>query len=412
MDTQESVDSCGKAIVRVVAKALWPKSFGDYIPVREDCSTFLALSETLSRFGVNASGFKDLKPVEALLKGKMAILQLARGTRLHFVLLMGKRGDGFSVYDPAYGAFRLGREELDRWYTGNSLVLTKGQEPAKGKERIPTFKAKETLALTMVTVIRAVFGTLFIVALGKEAPWTTALFHALGFFATIGISFFLNAHFLKSFQDHEGLAFLGEEGDGQAFAAASRAKTESLRFISGTGERAAFLFGAVVLLALSSTPLLWAFVGTVLSTGGLYLAFGPLLTQVKARSGFYEEGFLDLVGSERRAGRELQRRSRSLAFCYAGGVLFQSLATAALIVLSLLFLYQDEADPRLEAYVSSFIFLEGCSINLSGLFAQENTLAKVRLALYGAQLFQGAPLENASGKCYSLAAGNDRERDT
>lgn len=134
--------------------------------VSRDGSKAVNILKAARSLGLDAKGMR-LEPADLAHIPLPAILFVDMN---HFVVLEGRRGDGFQLNDPAVGRRRVGREEFDAMFSGIALVFAPG----------PEFRRQGTPRGVLRTLLDTTRGS-------GTALWAAAVCSALlGGFAMLG----------------------------------------------------------------------------------------------------------------------------------------------------------------------------------------------------------------------------------
>ena len=372
MDIQETTQACGRAVVRESVKTFYRRTVGEYVRVDEPAGDFLSIEEALSRRGVLVSARKEMSLDEIRTHGTPAIIHLEREGRGHFVLLKGWRGKRVAVYDPAYGLLSLDWPELEHGYTGNALLLARGEKSAKERERIPsTVGWLMRFIFAFLAVVRAAMIFLAFAMVGSSETALGALLPILVLMLDIGVLAFVLASDSRRYVTQ--VALPGSAGDTSLYRDLISIHSSQLTSIEARCD--GLTLGALTIFTflLQSTEKALVYLLALVCFFLVELFARQLKTKLGALSSYRE----DQTIRSGEVGSALSSVNRYLVVTW----LLHAFAFSFLAFATILF-NAESFTAGVSGFLSDFFVLAGMGIVLIRLISLSGVRSQLRRALY------------------------------
>lgn len=384
MDLQEDSQSCGKACVRAAVAFLRPRAGFGFLPIREDCQSFLTLKRELADHGILAEGRSSSNPLSHLKKGRVLILQARFGGRYHFVVGFKSQRGRVDLFDPQAGRFWLKTEEANSLFTGNVLVLRKEETPrVPCSHRLPCpFSAWALMGLVLLALAKGVSAFFFLVRVGDKTQGGLALAWLLAFGLALGLSAALTLRVNAKANGEVAIPWLAKRKDPKGFCDALSLVSLWAGPVVGAMDRAVAIGLAVWILAMTDLALVWLLLSGLFLFLALSLFQRDVLDRKKAESGYREAMLLVSLEKGRDAAREDYRRASGIAHRYAGMKTIAFGAALGLLLLGLLGYGMAKGIQSASRFLSTALLMGSACLSFSRLLALKADLSGYRAALY------------------------------
>ena len=377
MDLQETSRSCGRAVCRQAIRELNPRHARAYIEVEEPCSDFLSLTRELTRRGLRADARAEMTLNELKQSGRIAILQVLEGETPHFVLFEGFTRSGKArIYDPALGEVKIETKRLAKAFTGNALLLARGEMAAPEEAKQPRLASIGTkVGLAVMSIIRGVCVFLLFALISDPENALGALLPLAALLLTIAGTCFILMHEHRRFTERSLLP--GTNGDVSAYKEGMKAHTTELTIVEIIFDCATFIALTTLVCALQDAAKVLLFGASMITFWAVEVFARQALAKLGAAAALAEKDVVVREADEEHLKHLRRSNGRYVALAVGARALSFGLLALAVVCFS-----AGSEEPSISAFLSDFLLLAGSGLCLLRLVSLDRTRSQLRLSLY------------------------------